>query len=75
LLDTVDVSFVLGDVTAETAVVVQGEEAGAAVEGMPGVVLGFRIEVVTVVVGEAETAIEGGDEITTDAAGAAVETV
>jgi hypothetical protein len=49
---------------------------------MAGVVLGVRIEVVTVVVGEAEAAIEEGYEVTTEAAvldtvaaGAAVETV
>ena len=37
------------NVKAGTAVVVHGEEAGAAVEVIAGVVLGVRIEVVTVV--------------------------
>ena len=68
------------DATAGTAVVVHGEEAGAAVEVIAGVDLGVRIEVVTVIVGEAEAAIEEGDGTSTDAvvldtvsAGAAVE--
>ena len=58
---------VMEDVTAGAAIVVQGEEVGAAFEVIAGVVLGFRIEVVTVVVGEAEAAIEEGDGTTTDA--------
>jgi hypothetical protein len=52
------------EVTAETAVVEHGEEAGAAVEVFAGVVLGVRIEVVPLVVGEAEAAIEEGGGIT-----------
>ena len=55
------------DATAGTAVVVHGEETGAAVEVIAGVVLWVRIEVVTVIVGEAEAAIEEGDGTSTDA--------
>ena len=62
LFVTVDVDVVVEDVPAETAEAVHGGEAGAAVEVIAGVDLGVTLEVVAVVVGEAEAAIEEGVE-------------
>ena len=52
--------------TVDVVIVVHGEEAGAAVEVIAGVVLGVRIQVLSVVEGEIGAASEEGDGITTD---------